>query len=101
MDKSDIVVLKPYTPIDPYADMSSFVIGLRTFIEAIPFGFGPYGIGDAITLWEGISGKMIFGPRLDFVNRLISILAALIPIVPATPFRIFAIKTRQKLSWKK
>lgn len=97
----EVVKLKELTPSDPYAHMSSFAIGMRTLVESIPLGFGPYGIGDLITLYEGISGRMVMGPKLDFLNRVISILAALIPIVPATPFRIFAIKTRQQLSRSK
>jgi hypothetical protein len=98
MSEPEVIKLKEIAPADPYANMSSLAIGLRTLVESIPLGLGPYGIGDFITLYEGISGRMVMGPRLDFLNRIISILAALIPIVPATPFRIFAIKTRQRLS---
>ena len=78
-------------------EMSPFVFTLRTLIESIPFGLGPYGIGDAISLFEGIRGKMILGRRLDLLDRIISIIAALIPVVPATPFREFAQQLRRKL----
>ncbi len=83
---------------NPYDKMSNGVIALRTFIESIPFGLGPYGIGDAISLYEAYKGKMIFGPQLDTLDRIISFLAALIPIVPATPFRLAASKLRERIT---
>jgi len=83
---------------NPYDKLSKTSIAVRTVIESIPFGLGPYGIGDAISLYEGISGRMILGPRLDTLDRIISFIAALIPIVPATPFRLFASKVRENLS---
>lgn len=84
---------------NPYESMSKGVIVLRTLVESIPFGLGPYGIGDAVSLYEAIKGKMIFGPRLDTLDRIISFLAALLPIVPATPFRIAASKLRAKVTF--
>lgn len=84
---------------NPYDKMSNFVIALRTLFESIPFGLGPYGIGDAISLYESYRGKMIFGPQLDKVDRIISFIAALIPLVPATPFRIAVSKIRDRLSF--
>ncbi len=84
---------------NPYEKMSNSVIVLRTLVESIPFGLGPYGIGDAISLYEGIKGKMIFGPQLDMIDRIISFIAAFIPIVPATPFRIAVSKFRGRISF--
>ena len=83
---------------NPYDKLSKTSITFRTLIEMIPFGLGPYGIGDLISLYEGVKGQMIFGPKLDTVDRIISFIAALIPIVPATPFRLFAAKLRGNLS---
>lgn len=60
---------------------------VKTVLEMIPFGLGPYGIGDAITLVEAIRGKEIYGRRLDTRDRVISLIAAILPVVPATPFR--------------
>ncbi len=61
---------------------------VRTLVEMIPGGIGPYGIGDAITFYEGLRGQEILdGRKLDLVDRIISFAAALIPVVPATPFR--------------
>ncbi len=78
--------------------VKSFFINLgRTVLEMIPGGLGPYGIGDLITLVEGIRGQEIFGGRkLDLVDRVISFIAALLPIVPATPFREAARIFRKK-----
>lgn len=84
---------------NPYEKMSNFVIALRTLVESIPFGLGPYGIGDAISFYEGFKGKMIFGPQLDKIDRIISFIAAFIPLVPATPFRIAVSKIRDRLSF--
>ena len=83
---------------NPYDKLSKTSIAIRTVLESIPFGLGPYGIGDAISLYEGVRGQMIFGPRLDTLDRIISFIAALIPLVPATPFRLFASKVRESLS---
>lgn len=83
---------------NPYEKMSNGIIVLRTLVESIPFGLGPYGIGDAISLYEAYKGKMVFGPRLDTLDRIISLLAALLPIVPATPFRLAASKLRARVT---
>lgn len=83
---------------NPYDQLSKGSIAFRTVIESIPFGLGPYGVGDLISLYEGVKGRMIFGPRLDTIDRVISFIAALIPIVPATPFRLLASKIRENLS---
>jgi hypothetical protein len=83
---------------NPYEKLSKTSLATRTLIEAIPFGLGPYGIGDLISLYEGVKGQMIFGPKLDMIDRIISFIAACIPIVPATPFRLFAAKVRGNLS---
>ncbi len=96
MQKSEQVTRLERIP-DYYGEMSPFVFTLRTLFEMIPFGIGPYGIGDALSLIEGIRGKMVLGRKLDLLDRIISIIAALIPVVPATPFREFARKTRQRI----
>lgn len=83
---------------NPYEKLSKTSLVFRSLIESIPFGIGPYGIGDIISLYEGIKGQMIFGPKIDFIDRLISFFAACIPLLPATPLRIFAAKIRGKLS---
>jgi hypothetical protein len=69
----------------------------KTLIEMIPGGLGPYGIGDAITLLEGIFGIELGGRKLDIIDRIISFAAALIPVVPATPFRESARTIREQL----
>jgi hypothetical protein len=83
---------------NPYEKISKTSLALRTIVESIPFGIGPYGIGDVISLYEGIKGQMVFGPKLDMIDRIISLIAACIPIVPATPFRLFAAKVRGHLT---
>lgn len=59
----------------------------KTVVEMIPGQFGPYGIGDVLTAVEGITGKELLGRKLDKVDRAISIAAAAIPLMPATPLR--------------
>ncbi len=90
--KDQPIKIKEIDSPAPY--MSPGVFTVRTIIESIPFGIGPYGIGDVLSLYEGIQGKMVLGRKLDLVDRIISIIAALIPIVPATPFREFAQRVR-------
>lgn len=100
--KSQITIMKSTKlqkiSYNPYDNMSKGIIVLRTLVESIPFGLGPYGIGDAISLYEAINGKMIFGPRLDTLDRIISLIASLLPIVPATPFRLTASKLRARVT---
>ncbi len=95
MEKQNIVEQASY---NPYDKLSKTSIILRTILESIPFGLGPYGIGDLISLYEGVKGKMIFGPKIDTVDRIISFIAALIPLVPATPFRLFVANLRGKIT---
>lgn len=60
---------------------------VKTGVEMLPFGLGLYGVGDLITFVEGVFGWEMFGRRLDPTDRVISLVAAAIPGVPATPFR--------------
>ncbi|HRN96056.1 MAG TPA: hypothetical protein PLD54_01255 [Candidatus Levybacteria bacterium] len=95
MTKSETLQKVSY---NPYDKLSKTSIVLRILIESIPFGLGPYGIGDLISLYEAVKGQMVFGPKIDTLDRIISFIAALLPIVPATPFRLFAAKMRGKLT---
>lgn len=61
---------------------------VKTAVEMIPGGIGPWGVGDILTLAEGIAGREFpEGRRLDWIDRGVSIVVAIIPVVPATPFR--------------
>lgn len=70
---------------------------LRTGVEMLPGGMGPYGIGDFITLTDAIRGREFFGRKLDAVDRIICLIAALIPVMPATPLKALIRGVRRNL----
>ncbi len=69
---------------------------LATGVEMIPGGLGPWGLGDFFTLGSAVFGRdWSTGDRLDKTGRLISLAAAIIPVVPARPFVALANKIRR------
>lgn len=67
----------------------------KTIFEMIPFPGTWYDPGDVITLLSGVRGKdTLSGEHLDHVDRAIHFVAAVIPMVPATPFIIIARRIR-------
>jgi hypothetical protein len=54
------------------------------FLDLIPF-LDWYGLGDVITLIEGIKGTTLDGLWLSLLERMIYVVVSLIPFVPARP----------------
>lgn len=81
---ADDIVLKQ---VHEEADRSHLLkVLVTTLVEAIPGGIGPYGIGDIVTLMEGLAGVTLDGLHLTSQERLFYYAASLIPGIPARPF---------------
>lgn len=68
-------------------------------VEMIPGGIEPWGIGDIVTGIEAIWGRTLDGLVLSQDERIIYLIASLLPVIPARPILALYRFVRGKTPW--